>query len=148
MASAIVTGKHSPGSTAGREEASAGHYVPSPGVVYPTLTMLQDMALIEEAPAEGARKAYQATEEGRAHLDENAEEVAELFERLDRLGAHRRKAERKAGRGPVKRAVGNLLTALWHRVMTDDLDEETLHRIAEILDEAAQKVERLKPRDA
>jgi DNA-binding PadR family transcriptional regulator len=64
------------------EEITGGEYAPSPGVVYPTLTLLQDMGLIEEAPGEGPRKAFQATAEGRSHLEERAEEVEALFERL------------------------------------------------------------------
>ena len=122
------------------EELTEGHYAPSPGVVYPTLTMLNDMGLIEEVPGEGSRKAYQATAEGRAHLEEKAEEASDLFERLNSMGGD----HRKAGGAPIKRAVGNLLSALWHRVTRDEVDEKTLHDIAAILDEAAQKIERLK----
>ena len=51
------------------EELTGGEYAPSPGVIYPTLTLLQDMGLIEEAPGEGARKPFQVTEEGRKHLE-------------------------------------------------------------------------------
>jgi DNA-binding PadR family transcriptional regulator len=122
------------------EELTHGTYAPSPGVVYPTLTMLQDMGLIEEAKGEGARKAFQVTAEGEAHLAEKAEEVAALIERLEGLGSD----QRKAGGAPIKRAVGNLLSALWHRATREDVDEERLHEIAAILDEAAQKIERLK----
>ena len=57
------------------EEMTDGSYAPSPGVVYPTLTMLEDMGLIEEQATEGSRKAYAATAEGQAHLDERPEEV-------------------------------------------------------------------------
>ena len=121
------------------EELTHGSYAPSPGVVYPTLTMLQDMGLIEEQQTEGARKVFAVTQEGRAHLAENADDVAGLFERLDDLGSDRR----KAGGAPIKRAVANLLSALWHRVTRDEVDEATLHKIAAILDEAAQKIERL-----
>lgn len=124
------------------EEMTHGAYAPSPGVVYPTLTMLQDMGLIEESPegADAPRKAFAATAEGRAHLDEKADEVEALIARLEDIGGDRR----KAGGPPIRRAVGNLLSALWHRVTQDDVDEETLHKIAEILDEAAQKIERMK----
>ena len=52
--------------------------------------------------------------------------------------------QRKAGGPPIKRAVGNLLSSIWHRVTRDDMNEATMHQIAEILDEAAQKIERLK----
>jgi len=122
------------------EELTHGVYAPSPGIVYPTLTMLQDMGLIEEAKGEGSRKAFQVTAEGEAHLAEKAEEVAALIERLEEAGSD----QRKAGGAPIKRAVGNLLSALWHRATRDDMDEARLHEIAAILDEAAQKIERLK----
>ena len=52
------------------EELTHGAYAPSPGVIYPTLTMLQDMGLIEETKGEGSRKAFAVTDEGRAHLAE------------------------------------------------------------------------------
>src|SRR3990170_380608 len=47
------------------EELTGGDYAPSPGVVYPTLTMLTDMGLIEEQAAEGSRKAFAVTKEGK-----------------------------------------------------------------------------------
>src|SRR3569832_1014546 len=68
------------------EELTGGAYAPSPGVVYPTLTMLQDMGLIEEQATEGSRKAFAATDEGRAHLAERETEVEALIERLTGLG--------------------------------------------------------------
>lgn len=122
------------------EELTHGTYAPSPGVIYPTLTMLQDMDLIREQEAEGARKAFAVTPEGEAELAEKADEVEELLTRLADLGAD----HRKAGGAPIRRSVGNLLSALWHRVTREDADEDDLHRIAAILDEAAQKIERLK----
>jgi DNA-binding PadR family transcriptional regulator len=122
------------------EELTHGSYAPSPGVIYPTLTMLQDMGLIQEAAAEGARKAFAITAEGEAHLAERAEEVEGLFARLEGAG----EGKRRAGGKPIQRAVGNLLQALWHRVTADDTGEDRLHEIAAILDEAAQRIERLK----
>ena len=122
------------------EELTHGSYAPSPGVVYPTLTMLQDMGLIQEAAADGARKAFAVTPEGQAYLAERSEEVEALFERLTGAG----EGKRRAGGRPIQRAVGNLLSALWHRVTADDSNEERLHEIAAILDEAAQRIERLK----
>ncbi|HEY1604818.1 MAG TPA: PadR family transcriptional regulator [Allosphingosinicella sp.] len=122
------------------EEMTGGDYAPSPGIVYPTLTMLQDMALIEEQATEGARKAFAATDEGRAHLAEREEEVAALIARLTGLGEEKR----KAGGAPIGRAVRNLLAAIFYRATRDDSDEDRLHEIAAILDEAAQRIERLK----
>jgi len=120
------------------EEMTHGSYSPSPGVVYPTLTMLQDMGLIEERATEGTRKAYAVTPEGAAHLEERREEVEALLARLTKHGDR----ERRAGGALISRAVGNLLSALWHRVQRDGVDEDTLHRIGDILDEAARKIER------
>ncbi len=122
------------------EDLTGGQYAPSPGVIYPTLTLLQDMGLIEEAPGEGPRKPFQATDEGRAHLAEKADEVEALVERLEGL------APSSGGTGgpPIGRAIKNLMTALSHRVGRDGIDEELLHEIAAILDEAAQRIERVK----
>jgi DNA-binding PadR family transcriptional regulator len=125
------------------EDLTGSQYAPSPGVVYPTLTLLQDMGLIEEAAApEGPRKLFQITEEGRAHLEERADEVSELFERLNRMGSEQMKRDSAPAIG---RAVRNLMAALSHRIGRDGLDDELLHEIAAVLDEAAQRIERIKP---
>jgi len=122
------------------EELTGGEYAPSPGVVYPTLTLLQDMGFIEEAAGEGPRKPFQVTDEGRAHLEERKEEVEALFERLSDL---KPRAENMAGPA-IGRAIKNLMSALSHRVGREGLNEELLHEIAAILDEAAQRIERVK----
>lgn len=122
------------------EELTGGEYAPSPGVVYPTLTLLQDMGLIEEAAGDGARKPFQITEAGTAHLEENQEEVDELTARLSDLAPRE-----GSNAGPaIGRAVKNLMTALKHRVGRDGLNDDLLHEIAAILDEAAQRIERIK----
>lgn len=122
------------------EELTHGTYAPSPGVVYPTLTMLQDMGLIREQETEGSRKVFAVTTEGEAYLGERKDEIDGLMSRLEGLGEDKR----KAGGAPIKRAVANLLSALWHRATREDMDENRLHEIAAILDEAAQRIERLK----
>lgn len=122
------------------EDLTGGEYAPSPGVVYPTLTLLQDMGLIEEAAGEGPRKPFQVTDEGRSHLAEREEEVEALFERLRDLAPR----EGSAAGPAIGRAVKNLMTALRHRIGRDGLDDDLLHEIAAILDEAAQRIERVK----
>ncbi len=122
------------------EERTGGEYAPSPGVIYPTLTLLLDMGLIEEAPGEGPRKAFQVTDDGRTLLAEKADEIEALFERLEELVPDARDSAGPA----IGRAVKNLMTALSHRVGRDGLDDELLHEIAAILDEAAQRIERVK----
>ncbi|MDQ3075258.1 MAG: PadR family transcriptional regulator [Pseudomonadota bacterium] len=122
------------------EALTGGDYAPSPGVVYPTLTMLADMGMIEEVAAEGSRKAFAATAEGKAHLDQNKDEVEGLLERLE--DASRDKEGKR--HPPIRRAIGNLMTALRHRVAHDGFDDALVHEITEILDDAAQRIERLK----
>ena len=122
------------------EEMTGGEYAPSPGVVYPTLTLLQDMGFIEEAKDKSARKPFQITNAGREHLEEKMDEADDLIERLRELAP-----DERAEAGPaIARAVKNLMTALSHRIGRDGLDEDLLHEIAAILDEAAQRIERVK----
>ena len=120
------------------EERTGGAYAPSPGVIYPTLTLLDDMGLIEGA-ADGTKKQFAITAAGTAELAAKASEVKALMDRLAELGAARAKTDA----GPVRRAMGNLREVLADRVSADTVTPQTLHDIAAILDEAAQRVERL-----
>ena len=122
------------------EEMTGGDYAPSPGIVYPTLTMLEDMGLISEKKSKDSKKVYEATAEGRAHLHENADEVADLIERLEGHGHHRRRGQRPE----IGRAIGNLMTALRNRIAHDGWNEQLLDEVVDILDEAAQRIERVR----
>jgi DNA-binding PadR family transcriptional regulator len=66
------------------EELTGGAYVPSPGVIYPTLTLLQDMGRIDEATAAGPRKAFAVTADGTAELEAEKPEVEALSGRARR----------------------------------------------------------------
>jgi DNA-binding PadR family transcriptional regulator len=121
------------------EARSGGAYAPSPGVVYPTLTLLDEMDLIQVQESEGAKKQFAITPAGEAHLAERAEEAEALFARLAELGD----AQARHSGGPIRRAMHNLRNVLGERVAGGDSDADMLHRVAEILDEAARKIERL-----
>ncbi len=121
------------------ESLTGGAYAPSPGVVYPTLTMLDDMGLIEAAASEGAKKAFQVTDAGKAELEANAEAVEALIAKLAALGEERSKTDARS----IRRAMGNLREVLVDRLNTGEVDEATLHQIVALIDEAAQKIERL-----
>jgi len=122
------------------EELSGGEYAPSPGVVYPTLTLLEDMGFIQETSGDGARKPFEITDAGRAHLEENAEEAEELIRRLKALSP----SHHPEGGSPVWRAMRNLGVAIRNRLQHGDLTEDTVHELAALIDEFAQRVERLK----
>ena len=120
-------------------EKSSESYSPSPGVLYPLLTLLQDMALVVEAPGEGRTRNVALTEAGKAELDANREKVAEAFARLTAMADE---AERTHS-APVRRAMMNLRTATMQRLSKGGEGEETAFAIAALLDEVAQKIERL-----
>ncbi|MDE2597950.1 MAG: PadR family transcriptional regulator [Sphingomonadales bacterium] len=120
-------------------EKSGEAYSPSPGVLYPLLTLLQDMGLIEEAPGEGRTRSFALTESGKAELTANREVANAALARLDAMAT-------QAGRtdaAPVRRAMMNLRAATMQRLAKGAEDEETAFAIAALLDEVAQKIERL-----
>lgn len=121
------------------EELTGGAYAPSPGVVYPTLTLLQDMGHIDEQKSEGARKAFAATAEGVAHLAASKAEVDAVFAKLAVLAAAR---ERFDG-ASVRRAMTNLGMAIRGRLTQEGADKATLREVTAVLDEAARKIEGL-----
>lgn len=121
------------------EDRTGGAYAPSPGVIYPTLTLLEDMGLIEEQQSEGAKKLFAITDAGKTHLTERAEEVTSLMARLDQIGEVRQRSDRSS----VRRAMGNLRQVLVNRLSAGDADEEAVHTMVALIDEAAQKIEKL-----
>lgn len=120
-------------------DLAGGDYAPSPGVVYPTLALLVDEGLIVEEVDAGPRKAFAATQAGRDELAGKVGEIATIIARLKAVGDQRERSESP----PVRRAMGNLHAVLRNRAMADGFDTETAHAIADILDEAARKIERL-----
>ena len=121
------------------EELTGGAYAPSPGVIYPTLTLLGDMGLIEAADSDGAKKLFAITAAGQAELDANKDAVEALIARLAEVGDERQRTDSAS----VRRAMGNLRAVLMNRLGDRDLDEPTLHAVVALIDEAAQKIERL-----
>src|SRR5262249_30128480 len=75
---------------------TAGCYSRSPGIVYPTLTYLEEAGYVT-AQAEGAKKLYAITDEGRAHLDENRDFVDAVLERLALIGERVARMRRRFG---------------------------------------------------
>jgi DNA-binding PadR family transcriptional regulator len=120
------------------EEQMAGAYSPSPGVIYPTLTLLEELGQIATAEAEGSRKLYAITPEGERVLTENRATVQAILGRMAAAAG-----ERPAGSAlQVMRAMHNLKLALRLRLARGSLTEEQLHRIVAAIDAAAVQVER------
>ncbi|WP_419828168.1 PadR family transcriptional regulator [Sphingomonas sp.] len=121
------------------EERTGGAYAPSPGVVYPTLTMLGDMEQIAEQPGEGTRRVFAVAEEGRRVLADKAKEVEALMHRLDAIGAMRARTEG----GSIRRAMHNLKAVLQHKLAGEAADRATIEQAVALIDDAAQRIERL-----
>jgi DNA-binding PadR family transcriptional regulator len=125
------------------EARTAGAYVPSPGIIYPTLTLLEELEHIRQAePAanqgDGGKRAFILTERGKMFLDERRTELGTTLSRLDAIRA----AASQTETGPVWRAMQNLKAVLQQR-LTGPADKELLFQAAECIDEAARKIERL-----
>ena len=119
-------------------ERVAGAYSPSPGVIYPTLTLLEELGYVTTAAGDGAKKLHEITAEGRAFLDANRSTVDALLARMA-------EASRAHGGGPapqVLRAMENLKLALRMRLSRGPLSEEQANAVAAALDAAATGVER------
>lgn len=117
------------------EERFGGSYSPSPGVIYPTLTWLDDMGYAAVEAEEGGRKRYRITDEGAAFLVANRDAADALLARTAPAGY-------EAPPAPVIRAMENLKTALRLRLESGPIDEAAADKIAAALDAAAQQVEK------
>ena len=121
------------------EERLAGGYTPSAGVVYPTLTMLEEEGLATASTSEGGKKVYSLTDAGKEFLEANKQRIEELFARLDEAG---NRFER--GRSPeIMRAFMNLRGAVVARVARGNATAEQLRKIVEAIDAAAKMVDEL-----
>ena len=120
------------------EDRLGGSYAPSPGVIYPTLTLLEEMGLVSVTDAGGGKKLHTITPEGMAHLADNAATVDALFRRMDEAGS----SASSGNWPPVLRAMGNVATALRMRLTQPGVSAERVAAVAAILDEAAVKIER------
>jgi DNA-binding PadR family transcriptional regulator len=119
------------------EERLSGGYAPSPGVVYPTLTLLEEEGFATVTATEGNKKLYAATEQGKEYLKANRVMLKAIFGRMEQAG-------KVFGRGrspQIKRAIMNLKFALKMRVERPDLSAEQVSKIAEAIDAAARAID-------
>ena len=129
------------------EEKTGGWYSPSPGVVYPTLTFLEEAGYVT-VETEGTKKLYTITAEGRAYIEENRTIVDAIVGRLFAIGEKMSRMNRAFGgererssRMPslVVAALDNLREATGQKLEAD-IEAET--RIVEILARAAAEIRR------
>jgi DNA-binding PadR family transcriptional regulator len=119
------------------EEKFGGTYSPSPGVIYPTLTLLEELGYIRPDAAAGPRKQFVITDEGTAFLAANKAVVDQIFARMAEVS-------RTYGGGPapeIRRAMQNLEAALTIRLGRGPLTAEQVRTVAGLLDRAAGEIE-------
>ena len=119
------------------EERSNGAYSPSPGTVYPTLTMLEEMGYVNATAEEGGKRVYQITPEGTQYLAANIGTVESIFERITQavepFFSPTMADVRTAMRHVARSSLG---TAVKHAD-----NKEILGKIAEVLDRAAREID-------
>jgi DNA-binding PadR family transcriptional regulator len=118
------------------EDRIGGGYSPSPGVIYPTLTMLEEQGFARVS-AEDGKKLYQATDEGIAFLKANQSAVETIQVRIDGIAR-----DRSVVPDPrILRAIENLKTALRLRLAGGTIPDEQVRAIAAAIDAAAAEAE-------
>ncbi len=118
------------------ETRLGGAYTPSPGVIYPSLTLLEEMGALT-SEAEGGKKRYAITDDGRALLAENAEALAAIQAVVDKFAARAMRPP------PIADAIVRLRTLVHSRLAGDPaLTPAQIQAIADILNDAADKVEK------
>lgn len=128
---------------------SNGYYCPSPGMVYPALTYLEELGYVT-VELEGNRKRYALSDAGRSHLDLQRERVRMMLDKLSHI-AERMKLVKRAFAGEeivdggdsgwtpeLIRARAAIKRALQLR---EDASPEEQRRIAAILDRARREIE-------
>ena len=119
------------------EERFGGTYAPSPGVVYPTLQLLEDQGFARIVPGPEGKKTYEITDAGRAHLAENRDMVDSIFDRVSKLMGHFLDEPMTE----VHKAFKEVAKATYSRASDAVQTPETLKQIVEILGRASREIE-------
>ena len=118
------------------EERVGGGYSPSPGVVYPNLTLLEEVGHATVSEERGGRRLYTLSEEGLAYLAANKTAADAILARIDEG------APMRAGPPPqVVRALENLETAVRLRLKGRQPTDVQIRAVADAIDAAARTIE-------
>ncbi|AHM75054.1 PadR family transcriptional regulator [Yersinia hibernica] len=120
------------------EEASSGLYVPSPGVIYPTLTLLEEQDFVIPVATGNGRKSYQITDAGKAELQQNQQMVDIIFSRLAQVN---RRPEGNMAEG-ISDAMHRLRHILRSSMMRSDVTPEQVENINAALLTAVEAIEK------
>ncbi len=117
------------------EERIGGMYSPSPGMIYPILSMYEDMGYVASTP-EGNKKLYAVTDEGRAYLLQNEAYIGQLNAQIEAAGQGRNE-------GDIRQAMHALRAVLVERLRHTHLDSTQLAKVKDILKAAQEDIRKL-----
>ena len=120
-------------------EQTAGIYEPSPGILDPTLSMLEDQALIVQDAGETRRKVYGMTALGQAFLAENYARVEPIKARLESIDSLQ---ENMGTWESLNEAIGKFKQLIRHQICLDELSKEEVNRIVKIIHRATDDIEK------
>jgi DNA-binding PadR family transcriptional regulator len=118
------------------EERSAGTYRPSPGVIYPTLQMLEELGHTRVEEHE-SRKVYAITADGKRDLGEHAEDVRDFYDNAGEASWEDFADELR----DLSQRVGRMLKAIGRSARRGRLTPATIKKLHAVLDEAMAKIE-------
>jgi DNA-binding PadR family transcriptional regulator len=121
------------------ESRFGGTYAPSPGTVYPTLTMLEDLGFANVVPEDGGKKIYEITDEGRRHLAEHSSTVQDIFDRI----ANFVEGITDTPMTDVHQAFRQMARATYATATSNLHDKAKLEEIKAVLERAAAEIEKL-----
>ncbi len=121
------------------ESRFGGTYAPSPGTVYPTLTMLEDLGYARAVPEEGGKKIYEITDEGRKYLAEHSTTVNDIFDRIAAFV----QGFTEAPMTELNQEFRRLARATYSTATGHIRDKEKLAALKAIIERAAGEVEAL-----
>ena len=124
------------------ESKFGGGYAPSPGSVYPTLTLLEELEHIQAATSSGTKRLFEITAVGRRYLRENQ---AALDSALARMEMAARAVSGEAPPEDLHHAMHTLKAALmFHR---GGWDEKETARVRKLIEAAAEAISRRADRE-
>ncbi|WP_257638141.1 PadR family transcriptional regulator [Janthinobacterium sp. UMAB-56] len=117
------------------EERCGGAYAPSPGAVYPTLTLLEEQDYVTSGESASGKKLYTITDMGRAYLDENRAQVDGILARLDMFA-------RVQARNALPERVRQAMHTVKHALLLNKTNwsEAEAERVSAVLEQAANAI--------
>jgi DNA-binding PadR family transcriptional regulator len=115
-----------------------GFYAPSPGAVYPTLQMLEDMGCVTATESDG-KKVYQITDEGKRFLAERGEVVRDIRKRIRAWWSPSVRDDLRSLLGEL----GEMARAIRRTDGREWAKPEKLHRIREVVQRARSEIEEI-----